>query len=239
MKHFVKDLVSIVVPTHGGRDLTKLKESIENSLYKNYELIIVDRNQERSVQRNYGIDQAKGEFLLWLDSDQSISPMLLNECVSMMKGGYDALYIPEIIRATSFFGKVRAFERTFYTGTPIDCVRFLRIQECPRFDETLHGPEDSDFDRQVKGKRGVTKSVLYHHDDIGIIEYFRKKDYYAKSLKVYSIKNPSDTCLNPYYRCFGVFIESGKWREIIKHPILFICIMGIIFFRGIIYLIRR
>jgi glycosyltransferase involved in cell wall biosynthesis len=235
MFKMIKGMVSIVVPTHGNRDLSKLKNSIVNSFYQNIELIIVNRNEERSVQRNYGIDQAKGEFLLWLDSDQSISPLLLNECVAMMRKGYDALYIPEIIVANSFFGRVRAFERTFYTGTSIDCVRFIRLDECPRFDTSLHGPEDSDFDRRVKGKRGVTRGVLYHHDDIKILEYFRKKGYYARSLQKYSEKNPSDRCLNFYYRCFGVFYENGKWWRIINHPFLYLCVGLIIFVRGLIY----
>jgi len=234
----IKGMVSIVVPTHGYRDLSHLKNSIENSLYKNYELIIVNRNQERSLQRNYGIDLAKGEFLLWLDSDQGISPFLLTECVSMMQKGYDALYVPEIIVADSFFGKIRAFERTFYTGTPIDCVRFLRLP-CPRFDTELHGPEDSDFDRQVKGKRGITKASLYHYDDIPMSEYFKKKAYYAKSLKAFLEKNPGDKCLNPWYRCIGVFVEQGKWKSIIRRPILSIGIFFIISLRGIIYVFKR
>lgn len=232
-------MVSIVVPTHGNRDLSELKKSVENSLYQNIELIIVNRNQERSIQRNYGIDQSTGEFLLWLDSDQAISPFLLNECVSMMRRGYDAIYIPEIIVANSFFGRVRAFERTFYTGTPIDCVRFLGIKDCPRFDTSLHGPEDADFDRKVSGKRGVTKNVLYHYDDIKVFEYFRKKSYYAESLKQYSKKWPNDKCLNPMYRCLWVFVENGKWKSIICHPFKFLCIVVIIVVRGIIYAFKR
>ena len=235
----VKGLVSIVVPTHGYRNLEKLKNSVESSLYQNFELIIVNRNQERSIQRNYGIDQSQGEFLLWLDSDQAISPFLLTECVSMMQKGYDALYVPEIIVANSFFGRVRAFERTFYTGTAIDCVRFLRLSICPRFDLGLHGPEDSDFDRRVKGKRGITHNVLYHHDDISIHSYFLKKAYYADSLKAYSIKNPKDKCLNAYYRCIGVFLENRKWISLLRHPILSFCVVLIIVIRGFIYVFKR
>lgn len=232
-----KGMISIVVPTHGYRDLSNLKNSIENSLYKNFELIIVNKNQERSIQRNFGIDQSQGEFLLWLDSDQSISPILLNECISMMQKGYDALYIPEVIIVNSFFGKIRAFERTFYTGTPIDCVRFLRFP-CPRFDTELHGPEDSDFDRKVEGKRGITKNVLYHHDDIQMCEYFSKKAYYAESLKKFSEKWPNDKCLNLKYRCWTVFIENGKWKKLLRRPILTLGILFIILVRGLIYVTK-
>lgn len=227
-------LVSIVVPTHAMRDLCTLKYSIENSTYKNVELIIVNRNQERSEQRNYGIDQAQGNYLLWLDSDQSISPMLIWECVLLMNK-YDALYIPEKIIAKSFFGKIRTFEREFYTGTAIDCVRFLKMKDCPRFDLELKGPEDSDFDRKVKGKKGITKNALFHHDDIAIGEYFKKKAYYAESLKAYSARWPNDKCLNFKYRCWTVFTEKGKWKKILEHPILSLGILFIILVRGLIY----
>jgi glycosyltransferase involved in cell wall biosynthesis len=240
----IKGMVSIVVPTHGYRHLKNLQESVDASLYQNYELIIVNMGKERSWQRNYGIDKAQGEFLLWLDSDQAISPFLLGECVKMMKDHLycNGIYIPEVIVADSFFGKVRKFEREFYTGTAIDCVRFLRMYDvdtgdyiCPRFDETLHGPEDSDFDRQVKPRKLISKNVLFHYDDISPVEYFKKKSYYGKSLKKYLDKNPNDKCLDPFYRCFGVFTESGKWRNFITHPILSIGIFYIIMVRGIIY----
>ena len=238
-ERMIKGMVSIVVPTHGGRDLSKLKASVEASMYKNWELIIIDRGLERSVQRNIGIDEAKGEFLLWLDSDQSISPWLLTECVVMMRKGYDALYVPEIILADGFFARVRAYERGFYTGTPIDCVRFLRLQGCPRFNVDLFGPEDASFDRNVKGVRGVTKNVLYHHDPVSVGEYFRKKAFYARSLKIYSVLHPGDKCLNPMFRCCTVFIEQGKWRKIFAHPVLFACVLGIIFIRGLIYVFGK
>ena len=233
----IKGLVSIVVPTHGYRNLEKLEYSVKSSTYKNYELIIVNRNQERSQQRNYGIDLAKGEFLLWLDSDQSISPMLLWECVSLMNNykHLEGLYIPEVIVADSFFGKIRKFEREFYTGTAIDCVRFVRMSICPRFDLELKGPEDADFDKKVKGPKAVTKYKLFHHDDISPLEYFKKKTYYTKSMRKYAEKWPNDPCLNLKYRCWTVFTEKWKWMKLFRHPILTCGVIFLLIVRGIIY----
>lgn len=239
-----KGMVSIVVPTHGNRDLSILKNSIYDSLYKNYELIIVNQNKERSVQRNFGIDKAKGEFLLWLDSDQSISPMLMSECVRIMgwHGYCNALYVPEVIIADSFFGKIRKFEREFYTGTAIDCARFIRmcdvdtgIRICPRFNEELKGPEDADFNRKIQGRIMTTTHVLYHHDDIGFLDYCKKKAYYTKSMRKYEELNPDDKCLNLKYRCWTVFVEKGKWKKIMRHPILTMGIVFLLAVRGIIY----
>lgn len=241
MSKLKKGLVSIVVPTHGYRDLEHLRNSVENSLYKDIELIIVNRNQERSIQRNYGIDMATGEFLLWLDSDQSISPFLIGECVKKMRDNpqCSSFYIPEIIVVNSFFGRIRKFEREFYTGTPIDCVRFLRMELAPRFNLDLHGPEDSDFDRRVPPVKMITKSSLYHHDDIQPKEYFSKKAYYTQSMKKFEELWPNDKCTNLKYRCFDVFVENGKWKKILRHPILFLGVFIIIAIRGVIYVRKR
>jgi glycosyltransferase involved in cell wall biosynthesis len=227
-------MVSVIVPNH-NRDLTILK----NSLPKGVEFIEVNLGLERSIQRNIGIKQAKGKYILWLDSDQSISYCLIDKCVKLMEMGYSAIYIPEIIVVKSFFGKIRKFEREFYVGTAIDCVRFLRKDICPLFDETLNGPEDSDFDRRVPGFRAIAKNVLYHHDDIGFLEYCRKKAYYTKSMKRFAEKWPNDKCLNIWWRCFGVFVEKGKWKKLLRHPVLSIGILFILLVRGVIYYVNK
>lgn len=226
--------ISVVVPNH-GRDLSVLKASIPAGV----EFIEVNLGLERSRQRNIGISKATGDVILWLDSDQSLSPYLIQEIEHMMAIGFRALYIPEVIVAKSFFGKIRAFERTFYTGTPVDVPRAVRKVICPIFDETLHGPEDADFGQMIKRRTnliGTTERVLYHHDDISPMEYFRKKSYYAKSMKRYREKWPNDECLDFKYRCFTVFVEKGKWKKILRHPILFMGIVLIVIARGFIYI---
>jgi len=232
------DTVSIVVANH-GRDLTELVESIGRSTVKPLELIVIDEGRERSWQRNKGIKQAVGDCIIWLDSDQSISPNLLQECLVRTKNGAKSLYIPEEIIAKSFFGKIRAFERGFYTGTAVDVQRFVVANMCPFFNEELTGPEDADWGRRIHGKKGITKSPLYHHDDIGFWDYCKKKAYYTKSMRRYAEMHPSDKCLNPWYRCFGIFTENRKWKKLVKHPILSIGVFFIVAVRGVIYLTNR
>jgi len=223
---------SVVVANH-GRDLSVLKASLPPDV----EFIEVNLGLERSRQRNIGIEQATGDIIIWLDSDQSLSPGLVKECEELLSSKfYKSVYIPEVIVAQSFFGRVRAFERTFYTGTAVDVPRAVLKRVCPKFNEELHGPEDADFGNRIPGQRAISKNVLYHHDDIGVIDYFRKKSYYAKSMRRFKELNPNDKVLDWKYRCWGIFTEDGKWKRLLRHPILSICIFAIIAVRAVIYL---
>ena len=231
-------LVSVIVPNH-GRNITELLRSLENSTYKDLDVVVIDRGKERSIQRNEGVLEAKGQAFLFLDSDQSVSPGLIEECVNLLKNGIDAVYIPETIVAEGFFAKIRDFDRSFMNGTKVDVVRFVRSQGCPMFDKEQKGTEDSDFDRRVNGKRAISKNVLFHHDSIGFFDYFKKKAYYAQSLKRFSERNPRDPILNPWYRCVRVYTKNGKWKRLVCNPILTLGIIVILIIRGIIYYANR
>jgi glycosyltransferase involved in cell wall biosynthesis len=243
----IKGLVSIIIPNH-NRDISGLLKTLKESPYQKFEVIEVNLGLERSAQRNIGIDRAKGEFLLFLDSDQEISIDfdLLDNCVWLCTASrmepyapFDALYIPEIIKAKGIFAVIRRWERGFYTGTAVDVVRFVRAEGCPRFDETLNGPEDSDWDRRVPGRREVAYFPLYHNDQISFFTYFKKKAYYAESMERFAKKWPNDKVLNWKWRCIKVFFENGKWIRVLLRPDLFICVMFIILIRGIIYYAKR
>ena len=233
-----KDKVSVIIPRH-GEDLTQVLEAINNSSYKNIEVIVVDENKERSMQRNIGISRARGKFLLILDSDQVISPGLIKECVSLMNCGIGGIYIPEIIKTKGLFAYIRNWERQFYNATAIDVCRFVRAKDCPLFDLELSGPEDSSWDRQIKGLRLTSKNPLYHYDNVNMLKWFSKKAYYSKSMKRFAELYPNDKCLNWRWRCFLVFVEQGKWKRFLSRPDLAIAVLGIILIRGIIYYANR
>ena len=237
--------VSVVIPKRKGEDISSRVEAVERSTYKNgYEyklqVVIVNWGEERSRQRNVGIGIAEGGYVLWLDSDQMVSPDLIGECVYLMQRHPDCggLYLPEVIVGKGWFTRLRNFERKFYNGTAVDCVRFVR-RPCPLFDEGMSGPEDTDFDRRIQGKKAITRNPLYHFDNITLRDYIRKKAYYTQSMARFIERNPNDKILNLRWRCFGVFVENGKWKELLKHPLKTLGLAFLLGVRGVIYLWKK
>jgi glycosyltransferase involved in cell wall biosynthesis len=193
-------MVSIIIP-NSGRDLTELYKSIENSNYKDVELIVVDEGKERSYQRNKGASIAKGEYFLFLDSDMTIHPALLWECV-YCKNEYAGLYIPEIIVGHP----VKTWLRSFYNGTRVDAIRFIDRRYWIPFDEDITGFEDWDWDRRFQGTKGITYFPLYHHTNGSV----RKKLRYAKWMKLYKDKYPDCPELSLKYRLWTVWWEGAR-----------------------------
>lgn len=261
-------LVSIIIPTvKNDKHIQECVDHVKMSSYQNYELLIINEGKERSYQRNVGIKASKGKYLLWLDSDMMISPMLLQECVSIMENDEElftktsestsiegfininkfehylkplvGIYIPERIVTNGWFGKLRDWERQFYTGTLVDVMRFVRTKDCPLFDETLHGVEDSDWERRFPGRKAICRNSFNHHDKVGLIKYLKKKAYYAQCLGKYSFKNPSDRLLTFKYRCWDVFVQNGKWKRFFSNPIMAFGVFLLLFARGIVMITAK
>jgi glycosyltransferase involved in cell wall biosynthesis len=231
-------LVSVVIPVIKNDPFIKeCLNYLDESTYPNTEVIVVDEGKERSAQRNVGIKKARGKYILILDADMMVSQSMIWDCVIQCEGDPKVVgvYLPERIVTKGWFGRLRDWERQFYTGTLVDVVRFVRKINCPDFDETMNGPEDSDWERRIYGKRAICNFPFYHHDKVGLIKYLKKKAYYARSMKKYHDKNPTDKLLTFKYRCWDVFVEQGKWRRLIAHPIKTLGLTLLIFARGIIY----
>ena len=246
-------LVSVVVTTKNEeKNIENCLKSVRNQTLKKIQLIVVDnfssdktaemakkylaevyfKGNERSAQRNYGAKVASGEYLLYLDADMILSSTLVEECVEKCRRyQVDALYIPERIVGKGFWIKVRDFERSFYTGTIIDAVRFIRrdlFLQVGGFDETLVGPEDWDFDRKIRklGQTAVISQPLFHNEgQFNLKHYLRKKGYYTEGIQRYIKKYGHDDQetmkqTGVSYRLIGVFIEKGNWKKVICHPLL-------------------
>lgn len=267
-----KPLVSVIVTTKNEeKNVEQCLRSIKNQIFGDIELILVDncskdrtveiakkytdnvylRGPERSSQRNFGAKISEGKYLLFLDADMILSPNVIGECLKKCEiEGFDALYIPERIVGNGFWIEVRDFERSFYTGTVIDAVRFVRNDVFKRisgFDESLVGPEDWDFDRRVGevGKKGVISAPLRHNEKtFDMRRYLEKKKYYVQWLDSYVEKwgtnHPEmSKQLGFWHRLIGVFVENGKWRRLLRNPLLTVAMYYLRFRVGLTYLLSR
>lgn len=248
-------LVSVVITTKNEGDvIRRLIKSIKSQTFKNREIILVDNNStdntldiarsmnvkaytvgpERSTQRNFGAKMAKGQYLLILDADMELTPKVISECVKLMKSDekIGGIVIPEQSLSSGFWGKVKAFERSFYNeeGDEItDAARFFRkevFENVGGYDESITGPEDWDLPDTIK-KAGYKivriNEIIYHYERIkSPFDLARKKFYYAlKTHRYLSKQNISTFSPKTIYFLRPVFYRH--FDKIITHPFLSIC----------------
>jgi glycosyltransferase involved in cell wall biosynthesis len=272
----VLPLVSVVITTKNeGKHIVSCLKSIKNQDYprEKIEIIVVDNHStddtvklakqytkniftkgpERSAQRNYGmITKSHGQYVMYVDADMELSKKVISSCVSKVTKNPDiiGLYIREIVTGDSYWSKVRRFERSFYEGTVIDCVRFIKksaFVKVKGFDERLTGPEDWDLDKKIRqlGKVDLIKQPIYHNEaEFNLRKYLAKKSYYSKSFNKYIKKWGKDDPdvkkqFSPYYRFFLVFVEDGKWKKLIDELQITIGVFVLRFLVGSTYLLRK
>lgn len=208
------------------------------------------KGPERSAQRNYGVEKSDGGIIGVLDTDMTLSENVISECVEIFEHNekIKALYIPEKIFGNGFFNKVRNFERSFYNATAIDGVRFFRKEDFLKiggYDISLNGTEDWDLDRRIKniGEVSIIKSPLFHHENHTLKKYIIKKSYYASNFDNYFKKWGFDDITKKqfglYYRYIGAFIEKGKWKKLLRHPILAFSMYFLLFLKGLVYIFSK
>jgi glycosyltransferase involved in cell wall biosynthesis len=262
--------VSVILTTKNEeKNIANCLKSVMRQTHKDLELIVVDNNStdetktiarqftdkvinlgpERSAQRNHGVAVSLGSYVMYLDADMILDENVISNCVQIMEGAPQiaGVYIPERIVGQGWWIQVRNFERSFYDGTVIDAVRFLRRADFIQiggFDSTMCGPEDWDFDKKVRalGQVAVSRAALNHNEGTFNLDfYLKKKAYYSVSFDRYVQKwGVQDVDvrrqLGFFYRFFWVFCEQGKVLKILAHPILTLGMYYLRFRVGLVYL---
>lgn len=239
-----KGLAEVIVVDNDSCDETQ-------ALAKGTGAAVHVQGPERCAQRNRGWREAVGEWVMFVDADMEVPSATQDEVLALIEAdSVDALYVRETRVGRGFRTKVRNFERSFYDGTCVDGLRVVRrtlLERVGGYDENLTACEDWDLDRRLlaEGARTmVTSGDLYHHEEeLTFRRLMAKKRYYSGTVDDYRRKWPGDPVVkrqfSPWYRFVGVFVEKGKWRRILRHPILF---AGVIFERfsvGVVYLLNR
>ncbi|MFC1609273.1 glycosyltransferase [Patescibacteria group bacterium] len=234
---YPQDQIEIIVVDNQSDDKTK-------EIAKKYTELVFDKGPERSAQRNFGVEKSSGEYFMYLDADMILRKDVISDCMKEVQGDSEVigLYVSEIVMGKKFFSKVRRFERKFYDATVVDCARFIKkesFQEVGGFDENLTGPEDWDLDKKLRGigRLELVKTPIFHNEaefELGF--YLKKKGYYSQKFDDYISKwGKDDPDLKKQfgigYRFFGIFVEDGKWKQLIAHPLL---TFGMYFLRGLV-----
>lgn len=256
-----KDLVSVIITSKNEADVIgDLFVSVANQTYKHTEIILVDNNSndntvkiarkfkkvkiynfgpERSAQRNFGAKKSEGKYLLFLDADMELSPKVTEDCVKVATfDKVSAIVVPEESIAENFWGRVKAYERSFYNekgDSTTDAARFFLRDvffEAGGYDENITGPEDWDLPETIKNlgyKIGRSKEKIYHHEqEISLQGLFKKKFYYGLSAHKY-LRKQKVAVFSPktVYFLRPTFYKS--WKKLVKHPFLSLLLFFMLF----------
>ena len=243
----VREDVEIIVVDNNSTDATK-------RIAADLGATVLDKGPERSAQRNLGWQTATAEWVVVLDADMILPAALIGEildCCRQQSNAVEAYWIPEVRTGSGIRVKARNFERSFYDGTCIDALRLFHksvLEQTGGYDENLiAGPEDWELDIRVLAtgaKCAVLKNHLIHNEkQLTLKRMLEKKAYYTKSMATYQAKWKDHPALKKqfglYYRFLGVFIENGKWKKLLRHPILAFVMYFERFAVGLTYLLNR
>ena len=242
-----RDEVEVIVVDNASTDRTKAIAAACGAR-------VVEKGPERSAQRNVGWRLASADWVVVLDADMILPSETVEEildCCRQPSPAFEGYWIPEVRTGTGLRVKARNFERSFYDGTCIDALRLFHkpvLEKTGGYDENLiAGPEDWELDIRVLAtgaKCAVLKSHLIHNEkQLTLKRMLEKKAYYSKSMAAYRAKWKGHPALrkqfSPGYRFFGVFVENGKWKRLLRHPILAAVMYFERFLVGVTYLLNR
>ncbi len=250
-----QSLVSVIIPVFNEEEnIERLLVSIKEQSYENWEAIVVDdgssdrtvdiakhhtdkvflrSHAERSVQRNFGAQEAKGKYFLFLDADMELTPGVIKDCVNNIHSNM-GLVIPERTVGKGFMAEVRKFERSMYVGdSTVEVARFfdrLAFMEFGGYDINLTGTEDYDLPKRMSTKYtiGRVKSWILHHETgLTLIKQLKKKYYYAYLSAGYAQKHPDLISKQGILILRMAYFRN--WKQFIFNPIMGVTLLVVRF----------
>lgn len=252
------NLVSIIIPTlNESKNLEQCLGSCQKQAYKNIEIIVVDnfstdntlqiarkytnkcylQGDERSSQRNFGTQKAKGKYLLFLDADMQMTKGCLKEAIEKIKDGNIIIAFPETSIGKNYWEKSIAFERNLYQNEKILLGARLfpknLFKKLKGFDKTLFAGEDWDITiraQKLKFRLVTTKAQIIHTEKVlSLKELLGKKSYYAKNIHLYAQKHPKEfKDQSSLIKRLGIYLKNSP--ELLSKPHL---TLGFIFLKTI------
>lgn len=222
-KSLEKPKVSIIIPTYNsGKTLAKCLRSVNDQSYPFYEIIIIDnfstdntleiaQNFEAKIiqkkcnpalARNIGVANSTGKYILFMDSDQILSPSVIEECVEKCeKENVGMVRIPEVFIGKSFWSTCSAVWKNYYKkveqsyeaseniirGEPRFFIK-EQISRVGMIDAALIWGENYDLYEKLR-KTGVKEALcgsnVYHYEPVSLGKIVIKNLRYGKSMPIF------------------------------------------------------
>ena len=249
-----RPLVSIIIPTHNSaQTLSKCIYSVKSQTYKQFETIVVDdlssdetvriardsgakvleRRCTPAFARNLGVEISSGKYLLFLDSDQVLSPSIVEECVRKCEGeNVSMIFIPEMFVGKGFWSSCSAVWKNCYSkvhrihgvgenmaiGEPRFFVKQCFIQ-AGMFNAAMHWGEDHDLHKRMQTlnlKEDFVKSNLYHYEPATLKNTLFKLFRYGKSMPTFA--HGSETQILKYMPTNSLLTLKEVFRQNSRYP---------------------
>ena len=253
--------VSIIIPTHNSaQTLPSCLKSVRNQIYKHLEVIVVDdlssdetvkisesfgaeiilRKSNQAEARNVGVAQSSGEYVLFLDSDQILSPSVIEECVEKcVQEKAEMVRIPEVFVGKGYWSVCSAVWKNRYEkvehlygrrsglmhGEPRFFVK-ARIQDLGMFDTLLVWGEDYELYERLKSanvKEGFCTSVLYHLEADSLKQILLKNLRYGRWMPAF-VKQ-TDRLIFPSMLSHALLTFAQIVKEPQKPDVVFGCFL--------------
>jgi len=154
-----------------------------------------------------------------------LSPTVVEECVKLAESNQSiaGIIIPERSVGKSYWARVRDFERSFYTGTPIESPRFFRRDlalQVGGFDEDIVFYEEATLPYKLEKlgfnvRARINSCILHHEEDISLLKLLKKRYYYGKTAKIYKQRYSeyADKHINILYRVKLFLLNRRFWSK--------------------------
>lgn len=237
-------LVSIIIPVFNtGKSAKKLVSNILGGKYSNVEIILVDdgstddsleilksiksnkvnvyskKNGGPSAGRNFGLERARGEYLLFIDSDDEIKDDFISKLVKNMCNDGVVLVSTGIVYKKIKEGTgENLYLQSFVRGDGERLEKFV-LRSLLK-DGRMYPAFNKIFDAEVVRKNNLRfdEKMNYGEDTKFVLDYLKKKDgevrFILEPLYVYNVGTATSTAVKTvgvwsnWQKCY---VNLKKW----------------------------